>query len=244
MPLKAAIEDRIGRIIYAGGDDFLGVLYRNNPQTPDLTAQDCLHWFYQFPQLWQQHSENITVSVGFVWAGSSIPQRDVLQNCREAEQSAKKHGRDRLALRILFNGGNFLEWICPWQFLKDVLESYRDRNGIQGSHNHPNWTHLYNDVASLEARHGFKGEQSEVALALFEVYFPDVKLNLRDRTNWFNDPKRLDERGSPFAGILGNHDRYTVDNKPNNPFDPKKLNDAFNDWVINLAKVGFHLSER
>lgn len=241
--LKAAIDDRIGRIIYAGGDDFLGVLYRTDPQSP-LTPQDCLPWFYQFPQLWQQHSEKITVSVGFVWAGPSIPQRDVLQNCREAEKSAKKHGRDRLALRILFNSGNHLEWICPWQFLKDVLESYRDRNGIQGCHNHPNWTHLYNDVANLEARHAFQDKQFEVALALFEVYFPDAKHILCDRSNWFNDPDRLDERGISFAGILGIRDCYTIDEKPKSELDPEKLSDALNDWVINLAKVGFHLSER
>lgn len=47
--LKMAINKAgIGRIIYAGGDDFLGVLYRNEPDPP-LTAQQCLDWFYKFP---------------------------------------------------------------------------------------------------------------------------------------------------------------------------------------------------
>jgi CRISPR-associated protein Cmr2 len=239
--LKAAIDDRLGRIIYAGGDDFLGVLYRLDDLAPDLSPQECLHWFYGFPQLWQQHGNPISVSVGFVWAGPKVPQRDVLQHCRAAEQSAKTHGRDRLALRILFNGGNTLEWVCPWQFLQDILENYRDRNGQTGKS--ANWTHFYNDVASLQARHAFQGLQSAVAIALFQVYFPTTHLDLGDQSNWLNDPDRLNDRGIPFAGILGNCDRYTLDDHPHTP-DPAKLNAALNDWVINLSKLGFHLSHR
>ena len=117
--------------------------------------------------MWRKHgyAKDITVSVGFVWAAPGVPQRDVLQHCREAEKSAKSQGRDRLTIRILFNGGNWMEWVCPWWFLPDVLKSYGDRS--QGE----KWTHIYNDVAMLEARHAFEGNQSEVALALFEVYF-------------------------------------------------------------------------
>ena len=129
--LKRHIKN--GRIIYAGGDDFLGVFYRTPPQ-PELTATQCLEWFYQFPQIWQKHKQPIGVSVGFVWAAPGVPQRDVLQNCREAEQSAKKTGRDRLALRVLFNGGNWIEWICPWWFLESVLKGDRASQG--------NWMHI------------------------------------------------------------------------------------------------------
>ena len=103
---------RDGRIIYAGGDDFLGVLFRNDPKNP-LTAKECLEWFFQFEQIWQTHKQGITVSIGFVWAAPNVPQRDVLQHCRETEKLAKNNGRDRLAIRILFNSGNHLDWHCP-----------------------------------------------------------------------------------------------------------------------------------
>jgi hypothetical protein len=74
--------DRDGRIIYAGGDDFLGVLYRNeNPKF-----------------------------------------------------QASHNGRDRLALRILFNSGNHLEWVCPWNLLQPILEGYRDREALEARH--------------------------------------------------------------------------------------------------------------
>lgn len=207
------------RIIYAGGDDFLGVFYRTQPE-PKLTALECLEWFYQFPQVWKQHGQPITVSVGFVWAAADVPQRDVLQHCREAEQSAKKKGRDRIALRVLFNGGNSLEWVCPWWFLEPVLEGYCDRNGRQGRANKPNWTHIYNDAAALESRHAFEGNQSDVALALFELYFG------KDNRDTLSK-HRLALNGK--TGILGNPEHNCEDHK------------TLNDWIINLARVGFHL---
>jgi CRISPR-associated protein Cmr2 len=204
--------DRDGRIIYAGGDDFLGVLYRNS--NPKLTALECLDWFYKFPEIWEEHKQEITVSVGFVWAAPGVLQRDVLQHCREAEKSAKTSGRDRLALRILFNSGNHLEWVCPWSLLQPILEGYRDRQ------NGKNWTHIYNDIAILESRHAITPQNSTVALALFNLYFPNLKDNTKD---W----------KSVTPDIAGNSEASS----------PKAANTAINDWIINLAKVGFHLCQ-
>ena len=176
----------------------MGVLYRNPPELP-LSLKECLPWFSSFKSdVWQQADKPITVSVGFVWAAPNVPQREVLQHCREAEKSAKNSGRDRIAFRVLFNGGNCLEWVCGWDLLEaGLLGDYRDRNGVTGDK--ANWTHFYRDVAALEARHAFEGNQTEVALALFGIYFPG-----------FADKICLPA-------------------------------DALNGWIINLAKVGFHL---
>ncbi|MBE9209693.1 CRISPR-associated protein Cas10 [Nostoc sp. LEGE 06077] len=215
--LKPSVANGLGQIIYAGSDDFLGVFYRNS--LGKLTAQKCLRWFYGFPRVWRKHeyAEDITASIGFVWAAPRVPQSDVLQHCREAEKSAKDKGRDRIALRILFNSGNWLEWVCPWWFLQDVLESYRDRNYGQ------KWTHIYDDVAMLESRHAFDGNQSEVALALFEVYFGSVNRATLEKHLW-------DVRAK--TGILVNRQE-----------DCKDLHQSLNEWIINLAKVGFHLAD-
>jgi CRISPR-associated protein Cmr2 len=217
--LIPSVKKNNGRIIYAGGDDFLGVFYRTTPE-PKLKVTEVLHWLYQFePKVWKAHGENITVSVGFVWTAAGVPQRDVLQHCKEAEQSAKKHGRNRTALRVLFNGGNYIEWVCPWQFLEQILENYCDRNGNKGFANKPNWTHIYNDVAALESRHAFAGKQSEVALGLFNIYFANAS-NILESNLWNADTE---------SGILGNK-------------NPKQCeHQAINNWIINLAKVGFHL---
>ncbi|ERT04971.1 CRISPR-associated family protein [Lyngbya aestuarii BL J] len=219
-----------GRIIYAGGDDFLGVLYQQKSQ---INPQDCLEWFYEFPEIWKQHKQEITVSVGFVWAAPNVPQREVLQHCREAEQSAKKSGRDRIALRILFNSGNHLEWTCPWWLLKDLLTHYRDRNQRKGEQN---WTHLYNDIAVLESRHAFTREQTKVAEALFKAYFPEQPWeDIVGNDNYdqaFNHPE------NSHTGILGESKNYT---DKNGELELENVRKDINNWVINLGKVGFHL---
>ena len=125
-----------GRVIYAGGDDFLGVIYRT-PHNP-VQPIEALEWLKTLPEQWEKHGCDITLSVGFVWAAPSVPQRDVLQHCRTAEKKAKKLGRDRLTIRVLFNSGRFIDWTCPWDYLH-ILDDYRDREGGK------NWRHVYND---------------------------------------------------------------------------------------------------
>ena len=160
----------------------------------------------------------------------NIPQREVLQHCREAERSAKTNGRDRLALRVLFNSGNYLEWVCPWRFLP-VLQDYRDRNGRTDAD--ANWTHLYNDVAVLEARHAFEGDQIDVAFGLLKIYFPNFVDPLRQADQWWNR-EIADKR---VSGILGEEKNYET----NGVLEDSKVRRALNNWIINLAKVGFHL---
>ena len=211
-------RDRGGRVVYAGGDDFLGIFYRlpsEDSELIPLTATECLERFYEFPEVWERHEQPVTVSVGFVWAFPGVPQRDVLQHCSKAEKKAKEYGRDRLAIRILFNSGNYLEWACPWKFLKQVFTGYRDRSGGQ------NWTHLYNDVAVLESRHAFD-PQGAIAQALWKIYFPEISKTLD-----FHNPEFLwNQAETKTSGILGKEE-----------FPSQSLND----WFINLAKVGFHL---
>jgi len=229
--LKEKHQD--SRIIYAGGDDFLGVLYRH--EKPYLTPLEGLQWLYDdFHKFWGTHEQKITVSVGFVWAAPDVPQRDVLAHSAEAEQSAKQNGKDRLAIRILFNNGTYLEWVCPWYCLKEgILESYTDRKGVSGFQNQPNWTHFYNDVAVLESRHAFQNT-IDVALGLFEVYFGEEKRAwLANENNWWNgdNPKK--------TGILGEKSKY----EKQGVLDQEKVNQAINNWVINLAKVGFQICQ-
>lgn len=222
LPKRDDEEDADGMVIYAGGDDFLGVLYRNHPQEK-LKPEECLQWFYDFPDQWKKHQQPISVSVGFVWAAPGVPQRDVLQHCREAESSAKSHGRDRLAIRILFNSGNHLEWVCPWWFLKEVLEGCGQKQRDNA------WVHFYSDVAVLKSRRAFRDKDDSVALGLFEIYFgADLRQQLEDHLwddqGYTGDPDQTEKK----TGILGN--------SPSANRIP-----LLNAWITNLAKVGFHL---
>ncbi|MEM9543744.1 MAG: type III-B CRISPR-associated protein Cas10/Cmr2 [Cyanobacteria bacterium P01_E01_bin.42] len=253
----------LGRIIYAGGDDFLGVFYRNDRQ---LAPAECLQWFYGFPrEVWPAPDTTVTrgesdlqfisASIGFVWAAGGVPQRDVLQHCKEAERAAKSHGRDRIALRILFNGGNHLQWVCPWRFLERILTGYRDRDGGQ------NWGHIYSDIATLEARHAFSKEDASIAGNLFtRIYFPDCA-DIFALENWWNVSEQEWWTRSDRAGILGDLETLLDDKEEEEIKDIRKdlqgwfeglvresdrqylpkINTALNNWIINLAKVGFHL---
>jgi CRISPR-associated protein Cmr2 len=230
LPLTIPRIREDGRIVYAGGDDFLGVLYRNAPDSP-LQLSECFERFwYRFPDIWQQHQQpKLTVSVGFVWAAPQIPQRDILQHCRLAEKSAKSAGKDRLAIRILFNNGNHLEWCCPWWCLEKILNSYRDRDGGN------KWTHFHDDMTKLDSRHSINSSDRKLAIAMFEIYFGantwnEIKAHLwsgeseDEGTEYFN----LDR--TP-AAILGK--------KPKNNLIAE--NARLNDWIVALSKVGFHI---
>ena len=248
-----------GRMVYAGGDDFLGVLYEKDRQ---IDPQVCFRWMGRFSRdIWQggniagqglkhggDQPKPITASVGFVWAAPNVPQRDVLQNCHAAEQAAKQGGRDRIAFRILFNGGNTLEWICPWWVLEEGhIDISRNSQGLATEQA---WTHFYNDTAALESRHAFgtRGNgQTEVACRLFGLYFGEPTAGedhpVLAPINWWNRT----EGPSKKSGILGDRTRYEITNPDDFEYGiPVEQNrfaiSAFNSWVINLARVGFHLT--
>lgn len=183
----------LGRIVYAGGDDFLGIIY-NKPATP-ITAFQGYEWLTTLNKKWHEHEQKITLSVGFVWVAGSVPQRDVLQHCREAEKVAKSLGRDRVTIRVVFNSGQYVQWTCPWDYL-DILMKYQDRDGKtfaewkckgRQKEDFPNWSHVYSDLATLKARHAInlnaKGINIDerIALELFNVYFEKQKEDLQNQ---------------------------------------------------------------
>lgn len=179
-----------GRVVYAGGDDFLGIIYSNKPDKPPEPIE-ALEWLMTLPKEWEKHGQDINLSVGFVWAGHSVPQRDVLQHCREAEKTAKNLGRDRVTIRVVFNGGQSVQWTCPWDYLH-ILKKYKDRDGKSWGQN-PNWTHIYNDWAQLKARHAIELKDTtttvneDIALAIFKLYFDDLSAFENQRLKIFKN---------------------------------------------------------
>lgn len=191
----------LGRVVYAGGDDFLGVMFgTENKLQQDGTEKleqkngtEALKFLIGLHSKeglengntngsyrWDSGKLGINLSVGFVWAGHSVPQRDVLQHCREAEKVAKNLGKNRVTIRILFNNGQYVEWTTPWEYLH-WLKDYSDRNQKKGQD--ANWSHVYSDLAQLKARHAIPPKSARqnsshkdvVALSLLGLYFGEEK---------------------------------------------------------------------
>jgi CRISPR-associated protein Cmr2 len=183
-----------GRVIYAGGDDFLGVIYSEKAEMspPKIKPQEAFGWLRTLPNQWdclqielkEAFEIDQTYSVGFVWAGHSVPQRDILQHCREAERRAKSLGRDRVTIRVVFNSGQYVQWTCPWDYL-DILTKYCDREGKQ------NWSHVYSDWAQLKARNAIPNRKvkqnstdESLAIALFNLYFSEMGDEIQKKGHW------------------------------------------------------------
>ena len=176
-------QKKLGRVVYAGGDDFLGIMY-GTPEQPERTGEEVIDFLVSLGKRWQDANLCVTLSLGFVWAGHRVPQRDVLQHCRKAEKRAKNLDRNRVTIRILFNNGQFVDWTTPWKYV-EWLKDYRDRNGKTGKD--ANWSHVYSDLAQLKARHAIPPKTAHkadeaVALSLLGLYFSKDELGEDKKT--------------------------------------------------------------
>jgi len=125
-----------GKVIFAGGDDFL--LLGPLPEAITLTTRLHQLWSGQASPLtqpmdppvdgWVQYQgtpypvpgERMKFSLGLVIAQRRIPQSLWHRGLNQAYKAAKSEGRDRVCVRVIFNSGQTLDWICPWP-LWDVL---------------------------------------------------------------------------------------------------------------------------
>ncbi|MBL1200256.1 MAG: CRISPR-associated protein Cmr2 [Nostoc sp. GBBB01] len=230
-----------GRVVYAGGDDFLGVIFSDKPDKYTIKGLEALEWLMTLRDKWNEHGRDITLSVGFVWVTGSVPLRDILQHCREAEQKAKNLKRDRVTIRIVFNSGQYVEWTCPWDYLH-ILKQYRDRNCNTYSqwedssfnpNKLPNWSHIYSDLTQLKSRHAFGLAENRsrinldnktienslndrsVLLDFFEIYFPNWKAKLKQKEKY----------------LIGAADDATQAQKAQGMIH----------WIEDLITIGWHL---
>jgi len=228
-------QTELGRIIYAGGDDFLGIVYNSqfpDPQLDSIDLDRVFHWLQTLDQQWktgktEEINQRVTLSLGFVWAAHSIPQRDVLQHCREAEQRSKKLGRDRLTIRVLFNNGQYVQWTTRWKYL-NTLNHYRDRDGGK------NWGHIYSDFARLKARHAFGLGYLDNPRSHSDGADLEILDNLSTLLQFF------DLYFSGYKKILEKEDDQIVSLPKDAP--SKDYARAIVRWIDELIAIGWHLS--
>ncbi|MFB6290709.1 MAG: type III-B CRISPR-associated protein Cas10/Cmr2 [Candidatus Bipolaricaulia bacterium] len=131
-------EQYNSKVIFAGGDDFLII----GPITDTVPLSSQLHklWLGQASDLtkplpnsedgWSDYQgevypipgQKMSFSLGVVIAQRRIPQSLWHRGLDEAYKKAKKQGRDRVCVKVLFNSGQTLEWVCPWPLWHLLME--------------------------------------------------------------------------------------------------------------------------
>jgi CRISPR-associated protein Cmr2 len=117
------IQDHLGTLIYAGGDDVLAML-------PTATAVDCACALSKsFNGLKMPGGQTPTVSAGLVVAHYKENLRLVLTEARRAEAFAKREGRNRFALSVMRRSGEHAAQACLWELaptLQELVRHFRD----------------------------------------------------------------------------------------------------------------------
>jgi len=138
--------ERLGKLIYAGGDDVLALLpvadlvpaaarLRDAYSGRDGVAagEAALRLRNGYALLRERTGERLmrmmgaraTASAGLVVAHHQTPLSRVLREARAAEKAAKDAGRDRCAIRVLKRSGGALEVVLAWDEVP-LLEETRD----------------------------------------------------------------------------------------------------------------------
>jgi CRISPR-associated protein Cmr2 len=119
------------KVIFAGGDDFLLLgplteavsltsnLYRlwrgqlsplTQPLDPPVDG-----WVQRESEIYPVPGQRMDFSLGVAIAQRRIPQSLWHRGLTEAYKEAKNQGRDRVCIKVLFNSGQSLDWVCPWR---------------------------------------------------------------------------------------------------------------------------------
>jgi hypothetical protein len=134
------------KVIFAGGDDFLVI----GPPTDTIPLTSQLHklWLGEESELtqplaaprngqndnppdgWSDYQgevypipgQQMSFSLGVVIAQRRIPQSLWHRGLNEAYKKAKYQGRDRVCVKVLYNSGQTLEWVCPWSLWHLLME--------------------------------------------------------------------------------------------------------------------------
>lgn len=182
------------KVIFAGGDDFLllGPITETVPLTTNLyqlwRGQElCLDavekkvveplndgWIkYEQSKVCPIPGSKMDFSLGVVIAQRRVPQSLWHRGLNQAYKQAKNQGKNRVCVKVLFNSGQSLDWVCPWP-LWNLLMSVSGTSTEQTELNR--WEKM---LSYLESTH-LRDNEIEDVQDLLDTLWKSLGINL----NW------------------------------------------------------------
>jgi CRISPR-associated protein Cmr2 len=192
--VPAIVEEHLGELIYAGGDDVLAVL----PTARALACASCLAKAFQ--ENWPaQGTEAATVSAGLAVVHYKEDLRFALDQARRAESEAKSLGRNALVLRVCRRSGEHGSAPCPWEFVATVeswVTAFREGASDRWAY------HLKAEAATLEALDAEAvGQEMSRQIRRAEEGTRDRFASLENAYGRYRE--LWEQRGLPAATVLG-----------------------------------------
>ncbi|MEV4565127.1 type III-B CRISPR-associated protein Cas10/Cmr2 [Nonomuraea sp. NPDC049419] len=117
---RQAIEDRLGSVVYAGGDDLLALL----PMATALRAAQRSAEAFEAALAGVVAGAQPTVSTALVFFHASSPLQSAVTAAQQLLEEAKSRARPGLAVAVQHRHGERVRWVSPWR-LKDDLAAAR-----------------------------------------------------------------------------------------------------------------------
>ena len=205
-----AQEYHNAKVIFAGGDDFLLLgpitetvalttnlyqLWRGQELSLDAVEEKVVEplndgWIrYRQSKVCPIPGSKMDFSLGVVIAQRRVPQSLWHRGLNQSYKQAKNQGRNRVCVKVLFNSGQSLDWVCPWP-LWNLLMLVSPASTEQTELNR--WEKM---LSYLENNH--VGNNIKFSSKLLDALFKSVGINLCwniiQRTQYYYEESSKDE---------------------------------------------------
>lgn len=189
-------ESLLGRVIYAGGEDFLGVIPLNNLfQTMESLRLEFKKQISDKMQPYVKDNTELSFSIGVCIAHYKSPLYQTLKHVRLMEKKAKEYRDEKnaLAICVLKRSGEQVETILPWQNNDDTYVTQTLLHILQIFKKYDAADSFVQKLLSeffVLARHD--NEDLEVPLSLIKSEMKRLinRIDI-DKSSWDTEKKRL-----------------------------------------------------
>ncbi len=205
-----------GRLVYGGGDDVVAL----------LSFETALDAATAISTAFREALPGGTVSAGLVYAHHMTPLEQVLRAAREAEQRAKRAGRDRVCITALKRSGGPEAAVLPWDQLRPLrhFAELIEQKAVS--------TGFLHDLGELRRR--LADAQGHLPADLLAPLRAEAKRLFARRIERMEEARRATAFGETFGQMLAD-----AEDKPEQPADGHPAPHPFDAALDRLAVAQF-----